>query len=270
MFATHHHSAFDKWWEYAANYYVAWDDGKPVGLDLYYDPVVDEHVGNGPVGIIAPAWHFAPQQSEIASAGWRTAAMLNGVFGDGPITGLDDPARSTILLQFAGEFADPAVKQRIWDAAQEHIEPTWDRAAGEFTLGFGLGEAHPRGQYNARAMAGWVCTKGAWSSIFNTPNLSKFDDPTVEGVDFPRIALSEASWNGTALRLAAHPQNAETAGVRTSVRITNLPSTDGWEMTGSNGETVALTGAGDHMEVELIADNRLVVVHREGEARGIS
>jgi hypothetical protein len=241
---------------------VVWDDDKPVGLDLYYDPVVDEHVGSGPVGIIAPAWYFAPQRPEVASAGWRTTATLNGVLNDGPITGLDDPDRSTILLQFAGEFADPAVKQRIWEAAEEHIEPTWDRAAGEFTLGFGLGEAHPRGQWNARAMAGWVCTQGAWSSIFNTPNLSKFDEPTVEGVDFPRIALSEAFWDGDALHLAAHPQNTETVGVRTSVRITNLASTNGWEMTGSNGETVALRSVGDHVEVELIADNRVVIVRQ--------
>ena len=217
-------------------------------------------MGGGPIGIIAPTWYFAPQRSEVALAGWRTTAMLNGVSGDGPITGLDDPARATILLQFAGEFVDPTLKKRIWEAAEEHIEPTWDRAAGEFTLGFGLDEAHPRGQWNARAMAGWVCTQGAWSSIFNTPNLSKFDQPTVEGVDFPRVALSEARWDGHALHLAAHPQNAETHGVRTKVRITNVASTNGWVMTRSNGETTALSGARDHVSVELIADNRVVVI----------
>ena len=101
-----------------------------------------------------------------------------------------------------------AAKARIWAAADEHTEPTWNRDAGEFTLGFGLGEEHPRGQWNARAMAGWVCTTGAWSDVFNGPNLAKFDQPTVVDVDFPRVAMSTARWDGTALHLAASPQNA--------------------------------------------------------------
>ena len=196
-------------------------------------------------------------------AGWQMTAMLNGVLGDGPITGLDDPARATMLLQFAGEFADSTMKQRIWEAAEEHIEPTWDHLSGEFTLGFGLDEDHPRGQWNARAMAGWVCTEGAWSNVFNAPNLNKFDEPTVEGVDFPRIALSEARWDGNALHLAAHPQNAENEGVRTTLRISNITSTKGWVMTQPNGDTVALTGQGDQLQVELIVDNRIVVVRQQ-------
>ena len=262
MFGTSHHGAFDKWWEYAAENYVTWDGDSPIGLDLYYDPVVDQHVGQGPIGIIAPTWYFAPQRPEVAQAGWNTTALLNGVVGNGPITGLDDPARSTMLLQFSGEFADPATKQRIWDAAEHHVEPTWDRHAGEFTLGFGLGELHPRGQWNAHAMAGWVCTEGAWSRIFNAPNLAKFDEPTVEGVDFPRVALSEARWDGSALHLAAHPQNAASEGSRTALKLTNVDSTDGWVMTGADGETVALSAQGDHVALELKADNRSVVVRK--------
>ena len=260
MFGTSHHSAFDKWWEYAAENYVTWDEDNPVGLDLYYDPVVDEHVGRGPIGIIAPTWYFAPQRPEVARAGWNTTATLNGVLGDGPIMGLDDPDRATMLLQFTGEFADPATRQRIWEAADEHIQPTWDREAGEFTLGFGLGEPHPRGQLNARAMAGWVCTEGAWSRLFNAPNLAKFDEPTVEGVDFPRVALSEARWDGSALHLAAHPQNAANEGRRTRVKVTNVTSADGWVMTRPDGGTVALLAEGDHVAVELVADNQTVVL----------
>lgn len=214
------------------------------------------------MGIIAPTWYFAPQRPALAQAGWQTTAMLSGVLGDGPIAGLDDPARSTMLLQFAGEFADPATKQRIWEAADQRIEPTWDRDAGEFTLGFGLNEPHPRGQYNARAMAGWVCTPGAWSRIFNSPNLEKFAQPTVTGVDFPRVALSEARWDGAVLHLAAHAQNQAIAGTRTSVRITNVGSTVGWVARRSNGESAALSGGGDYLEVELEVDNQPVMVTR--------
>src|SRR2546430_1172924 len=123
MFGTDHHTAFDAWWEYARDNYVSWSPaGTAAAIDLYYDPVVDEHV-----------------------------------------------------------------------------LPTWVRDAGEFTFGFGLGEEHPRGQWNARAMAGWVCTTGAWSDVFNRPNLAKFEQPTVVDVDFPRVAMSAARWDGTAL-----------------------------------------------------------------------
>jgi hypothetical protein len=192
------------------------------------------------------------------------AEAMNGVLGDGPITGLGEPSSATMLLQIAGEFADPATKQHIWDAAEEHVEPTWNLDAGEFTLGFKLDEPHPRGQLNARAMAGWVCTEGAWARLFNEPNLQKFDEPTVTGVDFPRVALSEARWDGSALHLAAHPQNAAVAGSKTIVRITNIVSTKGWSMTRPDGEVVALSEEGDHVIAELVVDNRPVVVRRSG------
>ena len=264
MFGTRHHGAFDEWWTYAASNYVTWQDDQPVGLDLYYDPVVDEHVGHGPRGIIAPTWYFAPQRPVVALAGWRTAASFNGIFEDGPIRGLDIPGNATMTLQIAGEFADAQTKARIWAAAEPHIEPVWDREAGEFTLGFNLNERYPRGQLNARAMAGWVCTPGAWSRIFNQPNLTKFTQPTVEGVDFPRIALSEARWDGSAVHLSAHAQNQASFGLRTAMKITQVESTSGWVMTRANGEKTTLQAGGESVKVEMLADNQPVVLRREG------
>ena len=232
-----------------------------MGVDLYYDPVVDEHVGNGPMGLIAPTWYFAPQRREVARAGWETGAAFNGVFGDGPINGLDNPANATMLLQVAGEFADPTTKARLWEAAEAHIEPTWDKERGEFTLGFGLGEDHPRGQWNARTMAGWVCTEGDWARIFNEPNLTKFTEPTVSGVDFPAIALSEARWDGTAMHLSAHPQNKFMHGSRTQVKLDNLP--DGsWAATRPDADPAPLQQADGHHLAELIADNQTTIIRR--------
>ena len=43
-------------------------------MDLYYDPIVDEHVSS-PMGLIAPVWYLAPQQREIAESAW---AMTEG------------------------------------------------------------------------------------------------------------------------------------------------------------------------------------------------
>src|SRR5204863_2728293 len=141
------------------------------------------------------------------------------------------------LVQMAGEFADADVKARIWAASDGGLEPTWDRDAGEFSFGFGLGEEHPRGQMNARAMAGWVCTTGAWSRVFNQPNLAKFDQPTVVDVDFPRVSLSVARWDGAAPHLAASPQNTSVRGTRSTVRLTTLGDAAGsWALFRPAGE----------------------------------
>lgn len=225
--------------------------------------MVDEHVGNGPGGLIAPAWYLAPQRPEVAEAGWRFGALLSGALGDGPVAGLDNPQLGVMLTQLAGEFADEATKARIWAAADEHFEPTWDVDAGELTFGFGLGEEHPRGQWNARAMAGWVCTPGAWSDVFNRPNLAKFDEPTVVGVDFPRVALSEASWADGALVLAAAPQRPSGRDDRTWVRVTNLGGrpVEGWTVTRADGSQAGAVVVGDgDLVVELTCDGRPVTV----------
>ena len=262
MFNTTHHRAFDNWWGFAAENYLVWEEGKAVSADLYYDPVVDEHVGRGPMGIIAPAWYMAPQRNEVAEMGWKTAAALSGVMSDGPNVGLQNPATATFILQLSGEFADPETKQLIWDAAEELIEPTWDSESGEFTLGLGLNEEHPRGQLNARMMAGWVCMQGAWSDIFNDPNLAKFSQPTVEGVDFPRVALSEAKWDGEALHIAAHAQNTKIAGTTTTLKMTNIASTKGWYLHESNGTRTPLEDRGDHVEIKLVVNNETVTIRQ--------
>ncbi len=264
MFSTDHHSAFENWWQYARDNYVTWDGKAAVGVDLYYDPVVDEHVGNGPMGLIAPCWYFAPQKPEVAFAGWQAAGAFSGVFGDGPISGLEDPGMATMLLQISGEFADSATKARLWEAADHHIEPNWDRQRGEFTLGFGLDEAHPRGQWNARTMAGWVCEPGAWARIFNAPNLGKFSEPTVGGVDFPRYALSRADWDGQALHLAVHPQNPGVAGSTTRVKINNLAADEHWVLRRLDGSRIALEAGPDGMDADLVADNQVVSIARDG------
>jgi len=212
------------------------------------------------MGIIAPAWYFAPQRNQVAEAGWNLLAQASGVFGDQDIGGLEDPDAATFLLQIAGEFAEPEIKKRIWESAEHFIEPNWDEDVGEFTLGLRLNEAYPRGQLNARIMAGWVCGEGAWSRIFNEPNLGKFNEPTIEGVDFPRVALSEAKWDGKELHLAAHAQNASVRGTRTIVRLTNVASVQNWTMTTTNNQSVDLANVGDYVEVPLIVDNQTVVL----------
>ena len=237
---------------------MSWQGDKPVGFDLYYDPVIDEHHGHGPVGLALPAWYLAPQRREVAQAGWELSAMLSGALGDGPIAGLDNPLNTVALLQLAGEFGEDSVRERIWDAAEVFLEPTWDRASGEFTLGFGLGEPHPRGQLNARAMAARACTAGAWARIFNEPNLSKFDQPTVVGVDFPTVALSEARWHvgRGELRVRAVAKNELLGGEPAQFRVTNVADASGWSLRSEAAPTRPLESAAGDVLVEIPADGR--------------
>ena len=250
---TDHHRVFDPWWDHAADHYVTWQDGRPVAMDLYYDPVVDEHVPS-PMGLMAPVWYLAPQRPDVARSAWEMAVAFTGLDGDGDPIGLDDPGLASLLAMQTSEFDDGRIRERMWSVLDRAHEPTWNRERGEFTFGFGLDEPHPRGQLNARAMAGWVCQPGAWSRIFTSPGDSRFTDPTVTGVDFPDVALSEAWWDGSALHLAAQPRNASLAGARTSMRVTALPSDGPWTLTASDGSVTPVEATGGAAIIELSAD----------------
>ena len=256
MFGTSHHGAFDQWWEHARDNYLMWDGSTPIGADLYYDPVIDHHQGRGPFGLIVPGWYLAPQRSEVAEAAWNMAAGFAGLKGDGPVNLLPDPQILVTVLQLAGEFADDRSRQRIWEAAADAIEPTWDRERGELTYGFKLNEPHPRGQLNARVAAAHACSHGAWGRIFNEPNLAKFDQPTIVGVDFPAVVLSEAVWDAShdVLHVTAMPQNERVAGTRTQFRVTNVTDLDRWTVAEGDQPPTQLESRHGDLVVEIPVD----------------
>jgi hypothetical protein len=178
----------------------------------------------------------------VARSAWELAVMLTGLDGDAPPTPeapgmLADSGFASLLAMQTAEFDDGIVKDRIWAVLDGVHEPAVDADLGEHTYGFGLGEPHPRGQLNARVMAGWACRPGAWSRIFNEPPDGRFDEPTVSGVDFPDVALSEARWDGTALHLAAAARNASLSGSRTSLSVTGLPADGTWTLVRPDGTT---------------------------------
>ena len=221
-------------------------------MDLYYDPVVDEHLQT-PIGLIAPTWYLAPQRREVAETAWTFGAAAMGLLGDGDVK-LQKAQEGVLLAWFTGEFAEGAVKQKLWDACDTLFEPHLDQDSGEFTFGFGFDEPHPRGQPNARVMAGWVCRPGAWAEIFENPDLAKHTQPCVEGIDFPRVAMSQAQWTGDALHLAASPCNSTTRGSRTSMSVRRLPIDGEWTLTSSDGTTSSWTAVNGETPIEIIAD----------------
>jgi hypothetical protein len=106
--------------------------------------------------------------------------------------------------------------QALHYLAEQIAEPTWDRERGEFYYRFGLNEPYPRGQANAVIMAAEAGGKQAWWRIFNEPNVRKFDQPTVTGVDFSRLGISQATYDETKDLLAVSTYAAEPWMTRTS------------------------------------------------------
>ena len=135
-----------------------------------------------------------------------------------------DPRGTLYGLAFAREFGDDAVAAKLKACADEKHGPTFDPETAEFTWGFGLDEPHPRGQFNASAAMAEAMTVGAWWRLFNEPNMRKFVDPTVYGVDFPTVCLSQATYDATRRLLVVATDAGVPAaqGKPTSFRVTNV------------------------------------------------
>src|SRR5258708_40322305 len=99
---------------------------------------------------------------------------------------LTEPRNFAIGLLTAREMGDSARYQALYALAEEHGEPTWDRARGEFYYSFGLGEPYPRGQANAVIMAAEAGGEPAGGGGCNRPDQRKVDPPTVSWAHAPR------------------------------------------------------------------------------------
>ena len=125
----------------------------------------------------------------------------------------------------AREFGDDQLYAKISGYTETRNEPIWDEATGEFHWRLGLDEPTPRGQLNAAAAMAEANSLKGWSNLFATENLKKFVDPTIHGVDFPTMCLSQASFDTERRTLVAAsdagvPANA---GQSTTFRVGNVP-----------------------------------------------
>lgn len=222
------HRAFASWWDYARVHYMPQRDGQMLGpMSMYYDPIIDTHHHSnlqGPTKLSA-SLALVPQvrdaarvlvESSYSDMGWPHGALEYRP-GDNPTPILNG-------LFVAREFGDEALYAKLKAHCEAHHEPTWDQRTGEFTFGFGLDEPYPRGQYNGAAAMAEATHKGAWWRLFNEPNLHKFIDPTVYGVDFPTVALSQATYDAQrqVLVIATDTGLPDAAGQQTTFRVTNV------------------------------------------------
>jgi len=73
-------------------------------------------------------------------------------------------------------------------------------------------------------MAAEAGGRKAWWRIFNEPNLRKFNQPTVSGVDFPRLGISQATYDEEKETLAVSTYAADPwmAGTSTTFAVDHL------------------------------------------------
>ena len=208
---------------------------------MYYDPLVDAHVKVPIPPVIGKITYLLPLVPEDARRLFDGALeSLGGLENEIPESVLANPRNAGALLHAAKEWGLDDLAERLEAACDEALEPTWDRERGEFTWGCSLNEDHPRGQYNALLALAEAVTEGAWTRFASQPLPE--DEPMVEGVDFPTVALSEARWVDNELRLRLHPQNDAVKGQETSFRIVRLADPARWTVSGQATSQVDESG----------------------------
>ncbi len=117
---------------------------------------------------------------------------------------------------------------------------------------FGNGEPWPRGQLASLMVLSELGEPGCWGRVFDEPNLHKFDEPTVSGVDYPRIGLTQA-WNDLdegLLHLETYAATTAARGSATTFTVDQLPDPAAVRISADGSEFTDFRVTGEH-SVEL-------------------
>ena len=167
-----------------------------------------------------------------------------------------DPRWLTIALMMARELGDLTTETRLRRLAEDTFEPKYFGAEEErFAWWFKLGEEWPRGQLSSLMMLSELGEPGAWSRVFNRPNLAKFSEPTVSAVDYPTVGLAQC-WNDCeagALWVETYCATPSRCGVPTTFQVSGLPDVGAIRVTldGSEFNGWSATGTGS---IEIRSD----------------
>ncbi len=228
LYGSDYNRVFQNWWEYAKEHYVPIHGGEVVGsMTMYYDPILGIHMPSDH----EPFQKFGTAQLIQASRPDDARVLVEAAFdqlgwrGGAPIEIRGGNPREVIYgMIYAREYGDEGLYGKLKAYAEERFEPTWDDTSGEFWWDFGLNEPHPRGQFNAITALAETMTEGAWGRLFREPNLRKFVEPTVTGVDFPKVCLSQAVYDidRRCLIVATDKGAPGASGEPTTFRIANV------------------------------------------------
>jgi hypothetical protein len=244
LHGTTHNQLFDRWVEYARKHFMSVSSrGELEWFTFFYDPlakanyVLRDDISAYASLCITP--YVLPQNRELGELLYTSSVRTLG--WDDPRKPLlqlhPDPRWLLIALVIAREVGDHETEARLRALAERNFEPRFFGSDGDqFGWFFGNGEPWPRGQLASLMMLSELGDAGAWGRVFNEPNLRKFDEPTVVGVDFPRLGIATA-WNDLA---------------------------DGALHVGTYAATTAATGSATSFSVEQVPDPAAVTISCEG------
>jgi hypothetical protein len=196
---------------------------------------------------LTTSFYAAPQEPDDAMRLFEAGYISLG-FDRAPPLPLNPSRAVGSSLVLAREWGLADLADRLAGAIDASYEPTWDTARGEFTWGMGLGEPHPRGQFNAFLAAGDASGPGMWTRLSEAP----LDPcPQIVGVDFPTMAFTRAEWVDGNLRLRLAPLREDPTR-RTSFRIVGAEPRN-WDVHGIDGVSLDLSTTGLEVRVPLIA-----------------
>jgi len=223
VFGKNTHRAFENFIGYTReNYIKVGPDGKLQSITSYYDPIEKFHFGASAAAGLSTAHLMQPQNAELARLLYEGAANTFGWRnGSGDIR-----ANSTGLIM-AKELGDNVAYERLRAAAEREYEPKFfGEHQEQFGWFFNNKEGFPRGQGSAMMIAAEIAGPGDWTRTFTAPHLDKYTAPTVEGIEFPSLGVSQA-WNDRAagiLHVVTYAAAPDKRGAATRWRVTNLPS----------------------------------------------
>jgi len=197
-------------------------------VTLYYDPILDVHHRVPTFTALINTLYLAPQEPDDGRRLWEAAAAQAGMLaGDGPVIGFS-PRVTGIAWLLARDWGLDDMAARLAAGAEANYEPTWD--GDQFWWGFGLDEAHPRGQFNAVMAAAEATGPGAWTRFATEYEPSV--GPEVRGIDLDTVAVSQATWDGDRLLVGLAPASPRNDGQPTSFRVVGLDDAEAWGVDG--------------------------------------
>lgn len=232
--ATTLNDAFLEWVAFAKRHYMGRDRrGRLSWVALYYDPIqATALVLPGPVSAYAAITllhYLYPQDPELSIELYDMAVRMLGWSNPYvPVLQLaDDPQMLSNALWMARELGDTVTERRL----REIVETTWRPTffgdeKTRFAFWVQPEEPWPRGQINATLMMTEAAPPGAWSQVFTAARPDIYTQPTLTGVDYPRLgiklAYNDAERN--TLQVNTFAATPSQRGEPTSVTVDNLPA----------------------------------------------
>jgi hypothetical protein len=228
------HGVFDEWVAYARKHFLRTDRrGRLEEFPFYYDPLRESlftFPGSATAfAAISITPYLLPQNPEFAEYLYREATRkLGWSNANKAIVAVPDPRFQIVGLLVAQELGDDVTAKRLRDSINETSEPRAFGGSGEnFGYWFGTGEDYPRGQLSALMMLCEAGQPGAWTKAFNNPTYKdRFLQPTVVGVDYPNLGISEA-WNNIEtgeLKISSYAATPSMRGTPSAFKVNNLPN----------------------------------------------